>query len=514
MCSITAYAGSWIATAKVRSDPRTRARAQRIAWLALGMAMCCAVTESRAVQASSCPRRGPGKIVGGTAASIADWPGFVQLRARSPKGDLLYFCGGSIVAPTLVLTAAHCAQSFQQSAAGEWLLPGRGIVEVLLGTNELRAAQPQNVRGVADRLLHEAWNGNTHDGNDLAILRLTKPWHGELARLSNSSSADSAGQAFVAGFGLLSDRGQGGATITWNTPNGKVEAGSLTLREVLLPTVNAKTCAQVYPELTSAQLCAGYDEGQHDACAGDSGGPLNAVDDEGCPYQIGVVSYGDGCARQNAYGVYTRVSKYLPWIHAMLTDAAWPADRQIVPERAGAATDRALDELLGTFSQTSGKLAIRVHPASRLRVEQTLSIEITSEVSGRLLILDGNSRGEVVQLFPNIYTDTAKSLIHAGAALSVPPLEANYEFRVLPPAGRGRIVAIVIPDNVHLGPQTSRIMATSRPLQSEPEPARYLMNVTRQLAAAFHEEETSSHSTGKAGRPRQWAVVEHPYTIE
>lgn len=483
--------------------------------LALSLVIAGAAAECCAAEAGSCPRRSPGRIVGGTAASIADWPGFVQLRARNPSGDLLYFCGGSIIAPTLVLTAAHCVQSFERSASGQWLLPGRGIVEVLIATNDLRAAKQRNVHAVADRLLHEAWNGNTHDGNDLAILRLTKPWQGGLARLSNSSSADSARRAFVAGFGLLTDRAKGGERVTWDAPTGKVEAGSLTLREALLPTVNAKTCAQVYPELTSMQLCAGYDEGRHDACTGDSGGPLNAVDDEGCPYQIGVVSYGDGCAKQNAYGVYTRVSKYLPWIRAERTDAPWPADRPIIPERAGAATDRALDELVAAFSGISGRLAMRVRPSARLLLEQTLSIEVSSDVSGRLLILDGNSRGDIVQLFPNVYTGKEKSVVHSGVAVTVPPPEANYEFRAMPPTGRGRIVAVVIPTEVHLGPQTSKVMMANRPLQSEPEPARYIMNITRQVVSAFQEEKrTLSRSTNRAGRQPEWAVVEQAYTIQ
>ena len=68
-------------------------------------------------------------------------------------------------------------------------------------------------------------------------------------------------------------------------------------------------------------MCAGYREGGIDACQGDSGGPLVWRTPDG-PVLVGVVSFGDGCARKLKYGIYTRVSAYREWI-----DRAIAADR-------------------------------------------------------------------------------------------------------------------------------------------------------------------------------------------
>jgi secreted trypsin-like serine protease len=67
-------------------------------------------------------------------------------------------------------------------------------------------------------------------------------------------------------------------------------------------------------KIEDEQICAGLEEGGKDSCQGDSGGPLIAYDRKGCPYQIGIVSWGVGCAGKKDYGVYTRVSHHAAWI--------------------------------------------------------------------------------------------------------------------------------------------------------------------------------------------------------
>lgn len=67
------------------------------------------------------------------------------------------------------------------------------------------------------------------------------------------------------------------------------------------------------------EICAGYSNGGRDACQGDSGGPLFCRSESNAPeyYLAGIVSHGEGCARENEPGVYTRVALFVEWISEM-----------------------------------------------------------------------------------------------------------------------------------------------------------------------------------------------------
>ena len=82
-----------------------------------------------------------------------------------------------------------------------------------------------------------------------------------------------------------------------------------------MPLVTQQECNRAYRgSITDRMICAGFKTGGKDACGGDSGGPLLSVDEEGIFSVIGVVSWGEGCARPNKYGVYARVSAVADWI--------------------------------------------------------------------------------------------------------------------------------------------------------------------------------------------------------
>ncbi len=71
--------------------------------------------------------------------------------------------------------------------------------------------------------------------------------------------------------------------------------------------------------VTDGHVCAGYRRRISGSCQGDSGGPLVVPGGPSRWTQIGIVSWGVGCAQAEAYGVYTRVSRYIDWIlgHAL-----------------------------------------------------------------------------------------------------------------------------------------------------------------------------------------------------
>ena len=71
---------------------------------------------------------------------------------------------------------------------------------------------------------------------------------------------------------------------------------------------------------TDVMLCAGEEDGGKDACNGDSGGPLLQKMSDGTLVQVGIVSFGSGCARANRPGIYTRVSTFADWIHSQICD--------------------------------------------------------------------------------------------------------------------------------------------------------------------------------------------------
>merc|ERR1712183_151485 len=100
----------------------------------------------------------------------------------------------------------------------------------------------------------------------------------------------------------------------------KKENGSLAgeLRDVKVPAMKNQECKNYYGSyITNKMLCAGYKEGKKDACSGDSGGPLVKINGNK-HIQVGIVSWGGGCANANNPGVYARVSEEINWMRSII----------------------------------------------------------------------------------------------------------------------------------------------------------------------------------------------------
>lgn len=98
---------------------------------------------------------------------------------------------------------------------------------------------------------------------------------------------------------------------------------SCTLRQVTVPLVGIDECNAAYGGIKASQICAGFKAGGQDSCQGDSGGPLVVRQSSSDATVVGVVSFGNGCAKPDAYGVYTDVYTFLPWINSVLAGSAW-----------------------------------------------------------------------------------------------------------------------------------------------------------------------------------------------
>jgi secreted trypsin-like serine protease len=247
------------------------------------------------------------KIVGGTTAPAGKFPFQTALIfSGTPEGSEHFgqFCGGSLIAQNWVLTAAHCVPD---TDAGE--------VDVYVGSNVLPSGGPGSgsaggVRSAVDEIIpHEAYNPATSD-NDIALLHVTGPIPAQLRTAVAATPAHDKqyvfplGDAVVIGWGATAE---GGGT----TPQ---------LMRVWVDIQDSELCEANYQEvipslqITDNMLCAGLPEGGQDSCQGDSGGFLGAPLGNGEYVQLGVVSFGVGCARPKLFGVYTRVANYTDWI--------------------------------------------------------------------------------------------------------------------------------------------------------------------------------------------------------
>jgi trypsin len=228
-------------------------------------------------------------IIGGEETTTDENPFVVAL--TTPDG--FQFCGGTIVAPTKVVTAAHCTES--SAPADVKVVAGRTVLSSGEGT----------VAGVTDIWIHPEWDSAALT-NDASVLTLDTPL--TQAPLALASPADTD----------LYAAGANSTVYGW----GVTESGSPSdhLRKVDLPVVADDACGASYPdEFNAASMaCAGLAEGGKDSCQGDSGGPLSGVAADGTRKLIGIVSWGQGCAEANFYGVYGRVSAFHDLIAAQI----------------------------------------------------------------------------------------------------------------------------------------------------------------------------------------------------
>ncbi|KAM6207732.1 plasminogen-like [Sarcoramphus papa] len=228
------------------------------------------------------------RIVAGCISHPHSWPWQISLRTSFG----LHFCGGTLIDPQWVVTAAHCLEKSSRPSA----------YKVYLGLHRERASEASVQKRDVEKLFKEPHRA------DIALLKLSSP-----AIINNhvipvclpKENAVLGGreECYVTGWG--DTKGTGGDGY---------------LKETGFPVIENKICNR--PEFLNGrvkkhELCAGNIHGGTDSCQGDSGGPLVCLDQDKF-VQHGVTSWGLGCAQPMKPGVYVRVSNYIPWIKSIM----------------------------------------------------------------------------------------------------------------------------------------------------------------------------------------------------
>jgi trypsin len=225
------------------------------------------------------------RIVGGEPTTIREHPWQVALNVVIDGQTEL--CGGSLIGDRWVLTAAHC---FKPSSRPDEVKAKAGA------TNYVTEGAWSDSEKV---VIHEAYDPRSHE-NDLALIRLRSRPQGQVIPLAAPQAIPVGQPLEVTGWGATSEGGD----------------AARRLLKASVPYVENVTCNESTAyngAIKRGMMCAGYREGGVDSCQGDSGGPLVWRTGDG-PVLVGVVSWGEGCARKLRYGVYTRVASYTDWI--------------------------------------------------------------------------------------------------------------------------------------------------------------------------------------------------------
>ncbi|KAG7211723.1 hypothetical protein KM043_010969 [Ampulex compressa] len=230
------------------------------------------------------------RIVGGNVTSVYEYPWLVSMTRRGT-----FYCAGSLITRRHILTAAHCLEGFEM----------RTIKLVLADQDRSSLGPNAVVRRIKSIVMHEDFHTYTFN-NDIAIIEMDRPVRVDgfirTACLPEDKAIDYTGaMATVVGWGRT----------------GESKPVSDELRKVSLPILSQEECDRAgYQKnrITENMFCAGYLEGERDACFGDSGGPLHVKGTFGHLEVIGIISWGRGCARPNFPGIYTKLTNYLGWL--------------------------------------------------------------------------------------------------------------------------------------------------------------------------------------------------------
>ncbi|WP_367320780.1 trypsin-like serine protease [Streptomyces sp. HUAS ZL42] len=265
-------------------------------------------------------------IIGGTDTTITSAPWMAQLWYYDDKGtadesdDIGFFCGGAVVAPTKILTAAHCVRNYNWYANGAIVTGTSQLPTTVTNADGSQSTDLHGgtVTGVWRQWNHPSYSATTFD-NDIAVLTL--PVAIKATPIRMTTAGDTASYA----------AGTSAKLYGWGRTSSTSQDISETLKTATLPIQSDTTCANYHGVdfVKGHMVCAGNpasgsDTGTTAACNGDSGGPLvvnNRI--------VGVVSWGvTDCVEAGSYSVFNKVSTYVGAAYPRIDDTNLSGDHR------------------------------------------------------------------------------------------------------------------------------------------------------------------------------------------
>lgn len=349
-----------------------RSALRRAALVTVGAAAVLGTVAGQAVAAPAAPGDDvQPQVVGGTRAAQGEFPFMVRLSMG---------CGGALYTADIVLTAAHCVGATGNNTS----------IGVTAGVVDL---QDSNRITRTSTYVYRAPGYNNPSGDDWALIKLNAPITGQaLLPIATTTDYDN-GTFTVAGWGAATE---GGGQQRY-------------LLKATVPFVTDAQCQQAYSDLVpSEEICAGnWTSGGVDTCQGDSGGPMFRRDNNNAWIQVGIVSWGIGCARPQNPGVYTQVSTFAAAIAAAAADLGGstnpPPTRTFENTNNVTINDNSTVSSPITVSGASGNAAsnaaIEVHIVHTYRGDLVVDLVAPDGSVYNLLNRSGGSADNVDQVF-------------------------------------------------------------------------------------------------------------------
>ncbi len=249
------------------------------------------------------------KIINGIPGSTKDYPWVVNFSG----------CGGSLIAPQWILTAAHCFNTDDNKSVNTQVSNREPVT--LLTDNIIDPAPTAQKIAISEIIVHPDYNPTKGYNNDIALMKLANP-------VVNPSPVVLMGDKEVPSNSTITVMGWGTTAI--DADNKSTNPSPILLKTQQIPFSQA-SCQQIYgqdsTQITDNMLCLNGLEGQAntDTCQGDSGGPA-VTPINNTLVQIGVVSFGGlsntaPCGDPKVPGVYARIANYQSWIKNLVPEA-------------------------------------------------------------------------------------------------------------------------------------------------------------------------------------------------